>query len=90
MELRMSRKERDRLKVVAALAQRRMRQKEASRLLRLSERQVRQRHRRRPGSQEPQKLPPTDTGTRFIHQPFLFQPTFFQFPFADCPPSCPP
>ena len=41
MELRMSRKERDRLKVMAALAQRRMRQKEASRLLRLSERQVR-------------------------------------------------
>jgi len=41
MELRMSRKERDRLKVMAALAQRRMRQKEASRLLRLSERQAR-------------------------------------------------
>ena len=40
MELRMSRKERDRLKVMAALAQRRMRQKEASRLLRLSERQA--------------------------------------------------
>ena len=37
----MSRKERDRLKVMAALAQRRMRQKEASRLLRLSERQTR-------------------------------------------------
>ncbi|MGB2975622.1 MAG: helix-turn-helix domain-containing protein, partial [Phycisphaerae bacterium] len=37
----MSRKERDRLKVMAALAQRRMRQKEASRLLRLSERQAR-------------------------------------------------
>jgi transposase len=41
MELRMSGKERDRLKVMAALAQRRMRQKEASRLLRLSERQTR-------------------------------------------------
>ena len=47
MELRMSGKERDRLseglceKVMAALAQRRMRQKEASRLLRLSERQAR-------------------------------------------------
>jgi transposase len=41
MELRMSRKERDRLKVMAALAERRMRQKEASRLLPLSVRQVR-------------------------------------------------
>jgi len=41
MELRMSRKERDRLKVVAALAERRLRQRAAGRLVGLSERQVR-------------------------------------------------
>ena len=41
MELRMSRKERDRLKVVAAVAARRLRQREAARLVGLSERQVR-------------------------------------------------
>ena len=41
MELRMSRKERDRLKVVAAVAQRRLRQREAAGLVGLSERQVR-------------------------------------------------
>jgi transposase len=41
MELRMSRKERDRLKVVAALAEGRLRQREAGRLVNLSERQVR-------------------------------------------------
>jgi hypothetical protein len=41
MELRMSRKERDRLKVMAALAECRLKQVEAGRLLRLSVRQVR-------------------------------------------------
>ena len=41
MELRMSRKERDRLKVVAALAERRLRQRAAAGLVGLSERQVR-------------------------------------------------
>jgi len=41
VELRMSRKERDRLKVVAALAEGRLKQVEAARRLRLSERQVR-------------------------------------------------
>ena len=41
MELRMSRKERDRLKVVAALAERRLRQRAAAQLVELSERQVR-------------------------------------------------
>ena len=41
MELRMSRKERDRLKVVAALESRRLRQRQAARLLGLSVRQVR-------------------------------------------------
>ena len=40
-ELRMSRKERDRLKVMAALVQGRLKQAEAGRLLRLSVRQVR-------------------------------------------------
>jgi hypothetical protein len=40
MELRMSRKERDRLKVVAALAEGRLAQVEAGRRLRLCERQV--------------------------------------------------
>ena len=41
MELRMSRKERDRLKVVGALAACRLRQRAAARLVGLSERQVR-------------------------------------------------
>ena len=41
MELRMSRKERDRLKVMGALGARRLRQAAAARRLRLSERQVR-------------------------------------------------
>ena len=41
MELRMSRKERDRLKVMAALAERRLRQSDAAWRLGLSERQVR-------------------------------------------------
>jgi transposase len=41
MELRMSGKERDRLKVMAAVAARRLRQGEAARLVALSERQVR-------------------------------------------------
>jgi transposase len=41
MELRMSRKERDRLKVMAALAERRLRQQAAAGLVGLSERQVR-------------------------------------------------
>lgn len=41
MELRMSRKERDRLKVMAALGARRLMQSQAARLLRLCERQVR-------------------------------------------------
>jgi len=41
MELRMSRKERDRLKVVAAVAERRLRQRAAAGLVGLSERQVR-------------------------------------------------
>jgi transposase len=41
MELRMSRKERDRLKVMAAVAQRRLRQRAAGRLVGLSERQAR-------------------------------------------------
>ena len=46
MELRMSGKERDRLKVVAALAEGRLRQAAAARLLRLSVRQVRRMRRR--------------------------------------------
>jgi len=41
MELRMSRKERDRLKVVAALAEGRLKQAEAAARVRLSVRQVR-------------------------------------------------
>jgi transposase len=41
VELRMSRKERERLRVMAVLAEGRLRQREAARLLRLSERQVR-------------------------------------------------
>jgi hypothetical protein len=41
MELRMSGKEQDRLKVMAAVAARRLRQGEAARLVALSERQVR-------------------------------------------------
>lgn len=46
MELRMSRKERDRLRVMAALAGRRLRQREAARRLGLSVRQVRRIQRR--------------------------------------------
>ena len=41
MELRMSEKERDRLKVLAQLSARKMNQQEAGEVLRLSERQVR-------------------------------------------------
>jgi len=46
MELRMSRKERERLKVMAVLSEGRLRQVEAARLLRLSARQVRRLQRR--------------------------------------------